>query len=185
MAYYVGLFPVCEGAVYANGGVGAAMYPLIVLGPASVRRPQQSTSANQSTGPVVTTPTRGGKGSRPHVPRVKEPAPGSPKGKEAVQAAAKKGKEPAQAAAKKGKEPAQAAAKKGKAPAQAAAKKGKEPAQAAARKTKEPAPAGRKSKGPGAVTVMEPPPPTMVVKQSEVAGEGAEACPHQQCHHLQ
>ncbi|KAJ1089458.1 hypothetical protein NDU88_002609 [Pleurodeles waltl] len=115
----------------------------------------------------------GGKGARAHVLRVKEPAQGSLKGKEPAQAASKKGEEPAQAAAKKGKEPAQAvakkrkepaqaAAKKGKEPAQVATKKGKEPAQVATKKGKEPAPAGTKSKGPGAGTVMESPPPTMV-----------------------
>ncbi|KAJ1192300.1 hypothetical protein NDU88_001611 [Pleurodeles waltl] len=115
-------------------------------------RTEPNTSATQSTGPVITTPTRGGKGSRPHVLKVKEPAPGSLRGKEPAPAA-RKTKEPAPAG-----------------------KKGKEPAPAA-RKSIEPAPAGRKTKWPGAGTVTEPQPPTVVVQPSEVPGDGQEPPP--------
>ncbi|KAJ1148865.1 hypothetical protein NDU88_001689 [Pleurodeles waltl] len=73
--------------------------------------------------------------------------------------AARKTKEPAPVSGKKLKEPAPAAARRTKEPAPAAALKTKEPAQAAARKSKEPVPEGRKSKGPGAGTVMEHQPP--------------------------
>ncbi|KAJ1117868.1 hypothetical protein NDU88_006064 [Pleurodeles waltl] len=162
---------------------------------------EEPSQAPQPPSPrAQSSPTCGGKGSRAHVLRVKEPAQtAAKKGKEPAPAAAKKGKEPAQAAAKKVKETARAASKKGKEPAYAAAKNGKEPAQAAAKKRKEPAqadakkgkelaqtaamkgkehaPAGRKSKGSGAGTVMEPPPPTMVVQPSEVAGDGQEPPP--------
>ncbi|KAJ1173904.1 hypothetical protein NDU88_005728 [Pleurodeles waltl] len=42
-----------------------------------VAKTQPSTSATQCMGPAVTTPSRAGKGSRAHVLKVKEPAPGS------------------------------------------------------------------------------------------------------------
>ncbi|KAJ1173903.1 hypothetical protein NDU88_005727 [Pleurodeles waltl] len=142
-----------------------------------VAKTQPSTSATQSMGPAVTTPSRGGKGSRAHVLKAKEPAPGSLKGKEPAPAAARKSKEPAPAAARKSKKPALAAARKSKKPAPAAARKTNDPAPAAARRTKEPAPAGRRGKGPGAGTLTEPQPPTMVVQPSEAAGDGLELPP--------
>ncbi|KAJ1095817.1 hypothetical protein NDU88_000968 [Pleurodeles waltl] len=118
---------------------------------------QASTSATQSTDPVVSTPTHGVKGSRAPVQRLKEPAPESFKERVPVPAATWKTKKPAPAASRKTKEPA--AARKGKEPPPAAARKGKEPAPAAARKSKETAPAGMMDKGPGARTQSEHPPP--------------------------
>ncbi|KAJ1168195.1 hypothetical protein NDU88_000144 [Pleurodeles waltl] len=118
---------------------------------ARVAKTQASTSANQSTGSVVSTPTCGGKVSRAHVQKLKEPAPASIKERMPAPAAARRTKEPAPAAARKGKEPAPAAARKGK----------------------EPAPAGRKDKGSGAGTQMEiPPPPTRLSSSLRLQGIG-------------
>ncbi|KAJ1200216.1 hypothetical protein NDU88_004042 [Pleurodeles waltl] len=168
----------CQGRRADPGGLRQVEHPLsqMVGGPETLgteeaqlgMASQQGRGARQTLTPLMTRilvvacpeldgPLRASqqpqRGSRAHVVRVKEPAPGSLKGKEPA-TAARKSKERAQDAARKTKEPAPAAAKKVKEPAPAA-RKTKEPAQAS-RKSKEPTPAGRKSKEHGAGTVTKP-----------------------------
>ncbi|KAJ1152722.1 hypothetical protein NDU88_005497 [Pleurodeles waltl] len=112
-----------------------------------VSRTQPSTSATQFTRPVLTAPTRGVKGSRPHVLKGKKPAPACLKGRETAPAG-RKCKELAPAV-----------------------RKSKEPA-SVGKKSKDAAPADRKGKEPGPGTVIEPPPPTIVVHLSEGARDG-------------